>query len=149
MNAARETYPVIRVSQLDEKDVLKELEATITERGYAWFGKYGRPIRAIPLSEKSTVRLVLVQGHYRKGVASYDARTFKVLGFSRLVPEDRAFPAYYRKFLSRIRSWIRVEHLPPWEQKSIDELLVTSSNLPHRESFRNSMSSHFVCRVGR
>ena len=141
----RRHYFVVRVSKVDDRDVMDELDAVITDRGYAWFGKYGRPMGIPPQESLKDSRLVVIQRCVTHRGVNYRTKLYAVKSFARLRPSDKAFPTYYNEFLDRIRTWVKISQSNDKENILIQDLLVKSSYTPLTESLRTSMSSHFIC----
>lgn len=134
-------YIVVRVSNMDDRDVVGELDAVIAERGFAWFGKYGRPMGAPILTRKDPSILVLVSGSSRR--TGHICKPYSIGGFSLTIPQDRTFPEYYLQFIRRIRTWVKVQRTS--EEVAVSDLIVASSASPLSETLNQSMSSHFIC----
>ena len=145
MSSTAMRYLVLRVSNVDRREVIEELTTVLASKGHVWFGKYGQPITPVSTAQHERTRVVILQPS--KSSSSYLVKTFKLTAYSRHAPMDDAYPAYYSEVWSRIKTWLRLERAPAHEQVGIEDLTVSSSGSPLKQSLRSSSRSHFVCEL--
>lgn len=142
---------VLRVSNMDGRNAIDEIEDVISREGQVWFGKYGRQIggkRLGSLAPKNGAQkyVLLVYKEGSAGHSRYSYHWYELHGHQFKRPPTSLFPDYYKNFLPRIKSWLNLkptkQNMPPHE-----DLITISSYQPLRESLALSMSSHFYCKL--
>ncbi|MBE0533312.1 MAG: hypothetical protein IH626_21025 [Rhodospirillales bacterium] len=140
-------FLVIRVANMDNIDAIDELDKCIAEQGVVWFGKYGRGVSATQLgafngTEKKYAILVYKGKPGRSH--SYSYHWYEIKAFSRKVPPSGSYPQYYKPFLNRINTWLKLSQTE-MNMPGINDLYTKSSLSPVTESLSRSMSAHFFC----
>jgi hypothetical protein len=135
-------YLVVRVSNLQNNDVLKELDKLIQAKGFAWFGKFGKTIKRLIIGSDNHVIVALVA----KKEAQERFGFYKLTAMDYVKPSDGEFPSYYADCLPRIKTWLRLEQLDQKDTLPFDQLKIASSNWKLSEALGRSMSGHFLCK---
>lgn len=132
---------VIRCSFIDGVNPVEEVNYVLHRLGYCWFGKYGQPIGSFPAARPLPVAFAGGGISGSEGKLPIFAATEWATAAT---PPKIGYPGYYKRHLSRVGTWLRLESLNP-NNIDIAELRVRSSSQPLKLALRESMRGHFWC----
>lgn len=139
---------VIRCSLIDGVDPIEELRGVIAVHGFAWFGKYGVPVKSFKPDADGSYPLVLLVGNSKFTMGGGLGILYNATKCMFIPPmNEPAFPNYYLRYMDRISTWFRLqpESTPPID---LSELSVISSRQSLKRALASSMRGHFWCRMG-
>ncbi len=144
-------FIVVRYGLIDSFDAIEEIEKVIKQKGQAWFGKYGEPIKqnieARLKDGEENIFVILVRKSTKGESGGYRFKVFRLKEISRMPPKNTSdFPKYYAKTMSRIGCWLLLD-LYKGPKLELANLVVRSSLQRLPQTLGSSMRAHFYCRL--